>query len=43
MLVIMLMTMLMSHASMDFFVLFFVVPCAYAYVASENQAQGAYQ
>ena len=34
----MLMTMLMSHASVDFFVLSFVLPCAYAYVASENQA-----
>ena len=33
-----LMLMLMSHASVDFFVLSFVLPCAYAYVASENQA-----
>ena len=32
----MLMTMLMSHASVDFFVLSFVLPCAYACVASEN-------
>ena len=28
----------MSYASVDLFVLSFVVPCAYAYVASENQA-----
>ena len=28
----------MSHASVDFFVLSFVLPCAYAYVASEDQA-----
>ena len=34
----MLMSMLMSHASVDFSVLSFVLPCAYAYVASENQA-----
>ena len=34
----MLMTMLMSHASVDFFVLSFVLPCAYADVAGENQA-----
>ena len=33
-----LMSMLMSHASVDFFVLSFVLPCACAYVASENQA-----
>ena len=33
-----LMSMLMSHASVDLFVLSFVLPCAYAYVASENQA-----
>ena len=32
------MSMLMSHASVDFFVLSFVLPRAYAYVASENQA-----
>ena len=38
MLVLMLMSMLMSHASVDLFVLSFVLPCAYAYVASENQA-----
>ena len=38
MLVLMLMLMLMSHASVDLFVLSFVLPCAYAYVASENQA-----
>ena len=37
-LVLMLMSMLMSHASVDVFVLSFVLPCAYAYVASENQA-----
>ena len=29
---------LMSHASVDLLVLPFVLPCAYAYVASENQA-----
>ena len=34
----MLMTMLKSHASVDFLVLSFVLPCAYAYVASETQA-----
>ena len=34
----MLVLMLMSHASVDLFVLSFVLPCAYAYVASENQA-----
>ena len=28
----------MSHVSVDFFVLSFVLPCAYAYVASEDQA-----
>ena len=28
----------MSHASVDLFVLSFVLPCAYAYVTSENQA-----
>ena len=38
MLVLMLMSMLMSHASVDFFVLSLVLPCAYAYVASEDQA-----
>ena len=38
MLVLMLMLMLMSHTSVDLFVLSFVLPCAYAYVASENQA-----
>ena len=38
MLVLMLMSVLMSHASVDLFVLSFVLPCAYAYVASENQA-----
>ena len=38
MLVLMLMSMLMSHASVDLFVLSFVLPCAYAYVASQNQA-----
>ena len=31
------MSVLMSHASVDFFVLFFLLPCAYAYVASEDQ------
>ena len=40
MLVLMLMSMLMSHAPVDLFVLSFVLPCAYAYVASENQASG---
>ena len=30
----MLMSMLMSHASVDFLVLSFVLPCAYAYVVS---------
>ena len=39
-LMLMLMSMLMSHASLDFFVLSFVLPCAYAYVASEYQALG---
>ena len=34
-----LMSMLMSHASVDFFDLSFVLPCAYAYVVSENQAK----
>ena len=38
MLVLMLTSMLMSHASVDFFVLSFALPCAYAYAASENQA-----
>ena len=47
MLVLMLMSMLMSHASVDFFVLLFylvlmvmslVTTRLYAYVASENQA-----
>ena len=40
MLVLMLMPMFMSHASVDLLVLSFVLPCAYgyAYVASENQA-----
>ena len=42
MLVLMLMSMLMSHASVDLFVLSFVLPCAYAYVASENQALCTY-
>ena len=32
------MSMLVSHVSVYFFVLCFVLPCAYAYVASENQA-----
>ena len=35
---LMLMSMLMLHASVDFFVLSFVLPCAYAYVANENKA-----
>ena len=39
MLVLILMSMLMSHASVDLFVLSFVLP--YAYVASENQALNA--
>ena len=38
MLVIMLMSMLISHNSVDFFVLSFVLPRAYAYVAIEEQA-----
>ena len=38
MLVLMLMSMLMSYASVDFFVLSFVLSCAYAYVTSEDQA-----
>ena len=35
-----LMSMLMPHASVGLFVLSFVLPCAYAYayVASENEA-----
>ena len=32
------MSMLMSYASVDFFVLSFVLSCAYAYVTSEDQA-----
>ena len=32
----MLMSMLMSYASVDFFVLSFVLSCAYAYVTSED-------
>ena len=38
MLVLILMSMLMSHASVDFFVLSFVSLCAYANVASEDHA-----
>ena len=38
MLVLMLMSMLMSYASVDFFVLSFVLSCANAYVTSEDQA-----
>ena len=38
MFVLMLMSMLMSYASVDFFVLSFLLSCAYAYVASEDQA-----
>ena len=34
----MLMLMLILQASVDLFVLFFVLPCAHAYVACENQA-----
>lgn len=30
--------MLMSYASVNFFVLSFDLPCAYAYIANENQA-----
>ena len=41
MLVLMLMLMLMSHASVDFFVLSFVLPCAYAHVVIEDQAGAA--
>ena len=37
-LVLMLMSMLMSHASVDLFVLSLILSCAYAYVTSENQA-----
>ena len=37
-LVFMLMSMLMSYASVDFFVFSFVLFCAYAYVTSEDQA-----
>ena len=37
-LMLMLMSMLMSYASVDFFVLPFVLSCAYAYVTSEDQA-----
>ena len=32
------MSMFMSYSSVDLFVLSFVLPCAYAYVASEDQA-----
>ena len=39
MLVLMLVSMLMSYASVDFFVLSFVLSCAYAYyVTSEDKA-----
>ena len=38
MLVLMLMSMLMSYASVGFFVLSFVLSCAYAYVTGEDQA-----
>ena len=37
MLVLMLKLMLMSYDSVDFFVLSFVLSCAYAYVTSEEQ------
>ena len=43
MLVLMLMSMLMSYASVDFFVLSLVLSCAYAYVTSEDQALDAGQ
>ena len=42
MLVLMLMSMLMSQASVDFFVLSFVLPCAHANVASEDQALSSF-
>ena len=42
MVVLMLMSMLMSYASVDFFVLSFVLSCAYAYVTSEDQAYVAH-
>ena len=32
------MSILMSQVSVDLFVFSFVLPCAYAYVASEDQA-----
>ena len=35
------MSILMSHALVDFFVSSFVLPCAYAYVAIEDQAEAA--
>ena len=38
MFVLMIMSILMSYASVDFFVLSFVLSCAYAYVTSEDQA-----
>ena len=40
MLVLMFMSLLVSHASVDIFVLSFVLPCVYAcaYVANKNQA-----
>ena len=37
----MLMSMLISCASVDFFVLSFVLSCAYAYVTSEDQVLSA--
>ena len=40
MLVLMLVSMFMSHASVNFFLSSFVLPCAYACVASEDQALG---
>ena len=43
MLVLMLMWMLVSYASVDFFALSFVLSCAYAYVTSEDQALSSYQ
>ena len=36
--VMIVLNMLTPQASVDFFVLSFVLPCAYAYVARENQA-----
>ena len=38
--VLMFMSMLVSDTSLNLCVLSFVLPCAYAYAASENQALG---